>query len=220
MDIEGLGSVLIETLVDKGLVKDVADLYSLEMQTLADFERMAEKSATNVIKQIEASKEKGLQRLLFGLDIRHVGERYSKILANQFRSIEKLSEATVEELDAIPEIGEKVAQSIYDYFQSESTQNLIERLKVHGVKMEVDAESSANLDERFVGKTFVLTGKLENFTRTEAAKLIEERGGRVASSVSKNTDYLVAGEKAGSKLVKAEKLDVNVLDENEFEVMI
>lgn len=216
MDIEGLGSVLIETLVDKRLVKDVADLYSLEMQTLADFERMAEKSATNVINQIEESKERGLQRLLFGLDIRHVGERYSKILANQFRSIENLSKATVEELDAIPEIGQKVAESIYEYFRSERTIDLIERLKEANVKMEVDEESSANLDERFVGKTFVLTGKMENYTRTEAAKLIEERGGRVASSVSKNTDFLVAGEKAGSKLTKAEKLGVNILSESDL----
>ncbi len=219
MDIEGLGSVLIETLVDKGLVKNVADLYSLEMKTLADFERMAEKSATNVIDQINISKERGLQRLLFGLDIRHVGERYSKILANQFRNIENLENATVEELDAIPEIGEKVAQSIYDYFQNEDSKNLIDRLQTYGVKMEVDAESSASLDERFVGKTFVLTGKMENFTRTEAAKLIEERGGRVASSVSKNTDYVVAGEKAGSKLTKAEKLGVAVIDENSLNQM-
>jgi DNA ligase (NAD+) len=216
MDIEGLGSVLIETLVDKNLVKNVADLYSLKMETIADFERMAEKSATNVINQIEASKERGLQRLLFGLDIRHVGERYSKILANQFRSMENLSRATVEELDAIPEIGEKVAQSIYDYFQDENSQKLIERLKSFGVKMEVDAESSANLDERFVGKTFVLTGKMEKFTRNEAAKLIEERGGRVASSVSKNTDFVVAGEAAGSKLTKAENLGVTILSEYSF----
>ncbi len=220
MDIEGLGSVLIETLVDGGFVKNVADLYSLEMETLAEFERMAEKSATNVIAEIEASKERGLQRLLFGLDIRHVGERYSKILANQFRSIENLSKATVEELDAIPEIGEKVAVSIFNFFQNPASQELIERLKNVGVKMEVDAESSANLDERFVGKTFVLTGKMENFTRTEATKLIEERGGRVASSVSKNTDFVIAGEAAGSKLTKAEKLGVNVINESEFEEMI
>jgi DNA ligase (NAD+) len=220
MDIEGLGIVLIETLVYKGLVKNVADLYSLEMETLAEFERMAEKSATNVIDQIEASKERGLQRLLFGLDIRHVGERYSKILANQFRSIENVAKATVEELDAIPEIGEKVAVSIFNFFQNPASRELIERLKNHGVKMEVDAESSANLDEKFVGKTFVLTGKMENFTRNEAAKLIEERGGRVASSVSKNTDFVVAGEAAGSKLTKAEKLGVSVLSENDFQGLI
>ena len=220
MDIEGLGSVLIETLVDKKLVKNVADLYSLEVETIADFERMAEKSATNVVNQIQASKERGLQRMLFGLDIRHVGERYSKILANQFRSIENLMKATVEELDAIPEIGEKVAQSIYDYFQSESAKDLIERLKSHGLKMEIDETGSVKLDERFVNKKFVLTGKMENFTRTEAAKLIEERGGRVSSSVSKNTDYLVAGEKAGSKLAKAEKLGVEILNESDLNLLL
>lgn len=216
MDIEGLGSVLIETLVDKRLVKDVADLYSLDVETLADFERMAEKSASNVVKQIEASKERGFQRLLFGLDIRHVGERYSKILANQYRNIENLEHASVEELDAIPEIGEKVAVSIFNFFQNPHNQELVERLKNYGVKMEVDASTSANLDERFVGKTFVLTGKLEQFTRDEAAQLIEQRGGRVASSVSKNTDFVVAGESAGSKLTKAESLGVKVLSESEF----
>ena len=213
MDIEGLGSVLIEQLVEGGLIKDVADLYLLDLETVSDLDRMAEKSAQNVIDQIIASKERGLQRLLYGMDIRHVGERYSKILSNQFRSIDKLSVASVEELDEIPEIGEKVAQSIYNYFRDERSKNLVERLKQAKVKMEVDEESSANLDERFVGKIFVLTGKMENFTRPEAAKLIEERGGRVSSSVSKNTDFVVVGDKAGSKLTKAEKLGVKVMDE-------
>ena len=211
---------MIETLVDKGLVNNVSDLYSLEVDTIAGFERMAEKSATNLVNQIQSSKERGLQRMLFGLDIRHVGERYSKILANQFRSIDNLMKANVDELDAIPEIGEKVAHSIYDYFQSKDAIDLIERLKVHGVKMEVDDSSSVNLDEKFVNKKFVLTGKMESFTRNEAAKLIEERGGRVSSSVSKNTDFLIAGEKAGSKLTKAEKLGVEVLDENELKQML
>lgn len=220
MDIEGLGVVLVEQLVDEGLVRDVADLYSIEMETLAGLERMAEKSATNVIDQIGASKERGLQRLLFGLDIRHVGERYSKILTNHFRSVEKLREASVEELDAIPEIGEKVAQSITDYFSSERNRDLIERMKAAGVKMDVDADSSADLDERFIGKNFVLTGKLENFTRSEAAELIEERGGRVTSSVSKNTDYLVAGESAGSKLAKAKNLGLDILNEEDLQSMI
>ncbi|MCB1025597.1 MAG: NAD-dependent DNA ligase LigA, partial [Acidobacteria bacterium] len=216
MDIEGIGEVLVEQLVEGGLVSDVADLYKLDVETLSGLDRMAEKSAQNVFDEIAESKERGLQRLLFGLGIRHVGERYSKILANQYRGIEKLSEATVEELDAIPEIGEKVAQSIFDYFQDPANRDLIARLKDAGVKMEVDSESSANLDERFVGKTFVLTGKMENYTRGEAAKLIEERGGRVSSSVSKNTDYVVAGEAAGSKLTKAESLGIEVMDEATF----
>ncbi len=217
MDIEGLGEVLINQLVDGGYVRDVADLYSLDIQTLAGLDRMAEKSATNVFKQIEASKRRGLQKLLFGLDIRHVGERYSKILANNYRSIEKLSEATVEELDAVPEIGETVAQSVYDFFRDDLRRDLIKRLRDAGVNMAVDAESSAGLDERFVGKTFVLTGKMVNYTRSEAARIIEERGGRVASSVSKNTDYVVAGEKAGSKLSKAAELGVEVIEEEAFE---
>ncbi|MEZ5344357.1 MAG: NAD-dependent DNA ligase LigA [Pyrinomonadaceae bacterium] len=216
MDIEGLGEVLIEQLVDGGIVSDVADLYKLDVGTLSDLERMAEKSAQNVFDEITASKDRGLQRLLFGLDIRHVGERYSKILANHFRSIDKLSAATIEELDAIPEIGEKVAESIFNFFREPANQDLIARLKNADIKMEVDSSDSASLDERFVGKTFVLTGKMENYTRGEAAKLIEERGGRVSSSVSKNTDYVIAGEAAGSKLTKAESLGVEVIDEKGF----
>ncbi|MEZ5427898.1 MAG: NAD-dependent DNA ligase LigA [Pyrinomonadaceae bacterium] len=220
MDIEGLGDVLIEQLVDKELVKDVADLYRLDLETLCCLERMAERSASNVLEQIEQSKERGLQRLLFGLDIRHVGERYSKILANHFRSIDRLAEASVEELDDIHEIGQTLAVSVHDFFRNPHNQDLVERLKATGVKMETDAADGAQLDENFLGKTFVLTGKLEQFTRDEASKLIEERGGRVASSVSKKTDYVVAGESAGSKLTKAEALGVRVLSEDEFGEMI
>ena len=220
MDIEGLGDVLVEKLVDTGFIKDVADLYSLEWETLANLERMAEKSAKNLIEQIENSKTRGLQRLLYGIDIRHVGERYAKILANHYRSIDKLAEASVEELDAIHEIGETVAVSVFNFFQNPRNQDLIVRLKNAGVKMEIDAASTANFDERFVGKTFVLTGKLDEFSRDDAARLIEERGGRVASSVSKKTDYVVAGSDAGSKLTKAESLGVKVLNEEEFKEMI
>ncbi|HEY0457691.1 MAG TPA: NAD-dependent DNA ligase LigA [Pyrinomonadaceae bacterium] len=220
MDIEGLGDVLVEKLVDLGFVKDVADLYFLEKDTIANLERMAEKSATNLMNQIEASKTRGLQRLLYGIDIRHVGERYAKILANHYRSIDRLASASVEELDAIHEIGETVAVSVFNFFENPRNQNLILRLKNAGVKMEVDAASTANFDERFVGKTFVLTGKLEQFTRDDAARLIEQRGGRVASSVSKKTDYVVAGADAGSKLTKAESLGVKVLSEEEFREMI
>ncbi len=220
MDIEGLGEVLIEKLVDLEIVKNVADLYDLKTETLSDLERMAEKSATNLMNQIEDSKTRGLQRLLFGLDIRHVGERYSKILANHFRTIENLAEATVEELDDIHEIGLAVAVSVFNFFRNPRNQEIIERLKNAGVKTEIDGDISANLDENFAGKTFVLTGKLEQFTRDEAAKQIENRGGRVSSSVSKKTDYVVAGTDAGSKLTKAETLGVKVLSEEEFEKMI
>lgn len=220
MDIEGLGEVLVETLVDGGMVRDVADLYSLRGEDIANLERKAEKSAAKLMEQIEASKTRGLQRLLFGLDIRHVGERYAKILANHFRGIERISEATVEELDDIHEIGLSVAESVHEWMRDPINMDVVARLKAAGVKTETDADSTAALDERFIGKTFVLTGKLEDFTRDEAAKLIEERGGRVSSSVSKKTDYVIAGSDAGSKLTKAETLGVTVLDEGEFKDMV
>jgi DNA ligase (NAD+) len=220
MDIEGLGDALVEKLVDLGLIKNVADLYSLTLEQISELERMAEKSATNLINQIESSKTRGLQRLLFGLDIRHVGERYAKILARHFRSIENLEGATVEELDAIHEIGEAVAVSVFNWFANPRNQEIVERLKQANVKTEIDGDVSANLDENFVGKTFVLTGKLAQFTRDEAAKLIEERGGRVSSSVSKKTDYVVAGSDAGSKLTKAESFGVKVLSEDKFKEMM
>lgn len=219
MDIEGLGDVLVEKLVDLGIVKDVADLYLLDVGTIANLERMAEKSATNLINQIEASKTRGLQRLLYGIDIRHVGERYAKILANHYRSIDKLAEASVEELDAIHEIGETVAVSVFNFFRNPKNQDLIRRLKAAGVKVEIDGDAAASFNENFAGKTFVLTGKLETLTRDEAAKLIENCGGRVASSVSKKTDYVVAGEDAGSKLDKANALGVKVIDETELKKM-
>ncbi len=220
MDIEGLGEVLVEMLVDKGIVKDAADLYSLDLETLSSLDRMGKKSAENVLIQIENSKSRGLQRLLFGLDIRHVGEGYAKRIARQFRNIENLKSATVEQLDDIPDIGLSVAESVCKWFQTEENLRIIERLKDFGVKLEIEESSTAQLDERFVGKIFVLTGKLEQFTRDEAAKLIEERGGKVSGSVSKNTSFVVAGSDAGSKLTKAESLGVMVLSEDEFRAMI
>jgi len=220
MDIEGLGEVLVETLVDNGSIKDVADVYNLTVEQIASLERMAEKSGTNLIEQIEASKTRGLQRLLYGIDIRHVGERYAKILAKHFRSIDRLREASVDELDDIHEIGLAVAESVFEWFRDPRNIDLVDRLKAAGVKTETDSANAAMLDERFVGKTFVLTGKLENYTRDEAAKIIEDRGGRVSSSVSKNTDFVVAGSDAGSKLAKAEALGVAVLEEAAFQSLV
>jgi len=220
MDIEGLGEVLVETLVDNKMIADVAGLYTLSLKDISDLERKAEKSATKLIDQIENSKTRGLQRLLYGIDIRHIGERYAKILANHYRDLDKIAEASAEELDAIHEIGPAVAESVYDWFREPANILLVEKLKAAGVKTDVDADSTAKLDERFVGKTFVLTGKLETFTRDDAAKLIEERGGRVSSSVSKKTDFVVAGSDAGSKLTKAESLGVAVLSEEEFKKML
>ena len=220
MDIEGLGDVLIHTLVDTGMVRDVADLYKITNADIANLERKGEKSATKLLEQIEASKTRGLAAALYGIDIRHVGERYAKILARHFRSIDKLAAASVEELDDIHEIGLAVAESVYEWFRDPAHIDLINRLREAGVQLEVDAASNTALDERFVGKTFVLTGKLENYTRDEAAKLIEDRGGRVSSSVSKKTDYVIAGEDAGSKLTKAETLGVTVLDEAAFQEIV
>ena len=219
MDIEGLGSVLIETLVDNGMVKDVADIYKLTVADISGLERRAEKSAKKLIDQIESSKERGLERLLYGIDIRHVGERTAKILAKHSRNIDKLAEASVEELEAIHEIGPTVAVSVYEWFQNPLHIDLVNRLKAAGVKTETEGGEITE-DERFSGKTFVLTGTLEGFTRDEASKLIEQRGGRVSSSVSKKTDYVVAGNEAGSKLTKAESLGVTVLDEEAFRLLL
>jgi DNA ligase (NAD+) len=218
MDIEGLGDVLVHMLVDRGMIHDVADLYSLKSEDIANLEGKGRKSAEKLIHQIEASKTRGLQRLLLGIDIRHVGERYAKILANHFRSIDRIAGASVEELDDIPEIGLTVAESVHEWMREPKNIDLVARLKAAGVRVETDVALTA-LDERFVGKTFVLTGKLENYTRDEAAKLIEDRGGRVSSSVSKNTDYVLAGSDAGSKLTKAESLNVRILSESEFKEM-
>ncbi len=220
MDIEGLGEVLVEQLVDKALVKDVADLYALTLEQLSALERMAEKSASNVLAQLEASKGRDLSRLLFGLDIRHVGERTSRILARSFGTVEKLAAATIEEIDAIHEIGQTVAESVRQWFDDERNQQLIARLQAAGVATEMQGGAEIQTDERFAGKIFVLTGRLETMTRDEAAKAIETRGGRAGSSVSKKTAYVVAGAEAGSKLTKAEALGVTVIDEAAFSAML
>jgi DNA ligase (NAD+) len=216
MDIEGLGDVLVETLVENASIKDVADIYKLKQGDISNLERKGEKTAVKLMQQIEASKTRGLQRLLYGIDIRHVGERYAKILAKHFKSIDRLSEATVEELNAIHEVGPTVAVSVYEWFRDPLHIDLVNRLRGAGVILEIDGTGTAATDERFEGKTFVLTGKLENYTRDEAARLIEERGGRVSSTVSKKTDFVIAGEEAGSKLTKAESLGVTVLSEAAF----
>jgi DNA ligase (NAD+) len=220
MRIEGLGDVLAEQLVAANLVKDVGDLYSLTLEQVASLPRMAKKSASNLLSQIEASKSRDLSNLIYALGIRHVGERTAGILAHELGSLEKLIEASVEELDAIPEIGLTVAESVRDWFDDEGNRALCDRLRDAGVKTETERRSSAQVDERFAGKQFVLTGTLASFTRDEARALIEARGGRVNSSVSKKTDYVVAGEAAGSKLDKAQGLGVSVIDEDAFKAML
>ncbi|MCA1643651.1 MAG: hypothetical protein LC785_17300 [Acidobacteria bacterium] len=220
MRIEGLGEALADQLVERRLVRDVADLYKLDLETVSGLERMAEKSATNLLAQVEASKSRDLPQLVFGLGLRHVGERTAAILARAFRSLGRLGAASVEELDAIPEIGLTVAESVHDWFNDEGNRGLCARLAAAGVGTELAGGACVEEDERFAGKLFVLTGRLESMTREEAAAAIEARGGRVTSSVSKKTAYVVAGEEAGSKLDKAKALDVTVLSEAGFKEML
>jgi DNA ligase (NAD+) len=213
MRIEGLGESLADQLIEKKLVHDAGDLYTLKLEDLANLERMAEKSASNLLAQIEASKSRDLSNLIYALAIRHVGERTAGILARHFGSLARLSEASVEELDNIHEIGLTVAQSVRDWFDDAGNLKLCDRLRAAGVRTEIERDHAAIADDRFAGKQFVLTGKLETLSRDEARALIESRGGRVTSSVSKKTDYVLAGEDAGSKLDKAQALGLNVIDE-------
>jgi DNA ligase (NAD+) len=223
MRIEGLGYALAEQLIAKKIVRDVADLYSLKLDDLASLERMAEKSASNVLAQIEASKSRDLWQLIYGLGIRHVGERTAGILARHFGSLEHLGQATVEELDDLHEIGLTMAQSIRDWFDDPGNERLCRRLPEAGVRTESGKQSRAagnEGDEKFAGKQFVLTGTLPGMSRDEARALIESGGGRVTSSVSKKTDFVVAGAEPGSKLDKANQLGVAVIDEAEFKKML
>lgn len=220
MRIEGLGLALVDQLIAKKMVKDVADLYSLKLEDLASLERMAEKSASNVRSQIEASKSRDLRHLIYGLGIRHVGERTAGILARHFGSLQRLAAASVEELDDIHEIGLTMAQSIRDWFDDPGNNRLCERLREAGVRTAAEQQSSAAADERFAGKIFVLTGTLPGMARDEARALIETRGGRVTSTVSKKTDFVVAGADPGSKLDKANQLGVKVIDEAAFRTML
>ena len=216
MRIEGLGEALAEQFVQKRMVRDVADLYGLTLEDVAGLERMAEKSASNLLAQIEASKARDLPHLVYGLGIRHVGERTAMLLSRHFGSLERLAAASVEEMDDVHEIGLTVAESVRDWFDDEGNLNLCRRLGEAGVRTEMTGTAGAARDGEFAGKQFVLTGKLEGMTRDEARALIESRGGRVTSSVSKKTDYVVAGEDAGSKLDRANELGLRVIDEKEL----
>jgi len=223
MRIEGLGYALAEQLIAKKMIRDVADLYHLTLEDLASLERMAEKSASNVLSQIEASKARDLWRLIFGLGIRHVGERTAGILARQFGSLEGLGQASVAELDEVHEIGLTMAQSIRDWFEDPGNKDLCRRLRDSGVRTETENQSGGpgdTGDQRFAGKQFVLTGSLPSMTRDEARAAIEAGGGRVTSTVSKKTDFVVAGAEPGSKLDKAVQLGVPVVDQAEFKKML
>jgi DNA ligase (NAD+) len=221
--IEGLGYALAEQFIAKEMIRDAADLYRLKLDDLASLERMAAKSAANVLSQIEASKSRDLWRLIYGLGIRHVGERTAGILARQFGSLEHLGQATVAELDEVHEIGLTMAQSIRDWFDDPGNKDLCRRLREAGVRTESEEDrgrAGKRAGERFAGKQFVLTGSLPGMTRDEARALIETSGGRVTSSVSKKTSFVVAGAEPGSKLDKAVELGVPVIDEAEFKKML
>jgi len=220
MRIEGLGESLVDQLVQKGMLRDFGDLYRLTLDGVAGLERMAKKSAANLLDQIEASKTRDLPNLVYALGIRHVGDRTAGLLARHFGSLEALGKASVEELDDIPEIGLTVAESVRDWFEDPGNAELCERLAAAGVKTTLARSADQKVDERFGNKQFVLTGTLASFTRDEAKAQIEARGGRVMSSVSKKTDFVIAGEEAGSKLEKATALGVTVLDEAAFKKML
>jgi DNA ligase (NAD+) len=215
MDIDGLGEKIVDQLVDKGMVKDVADLYALEEQEVAALERMAEKSAQNLLEEIEASKKNSLARLIYALGIQFVGERTGQLLAEHFSSLEELATAKEEELEQVPEVGPKVAASIVEFFSEPANRQLVKKLWKAGVRP--TAEKRVVKSDKFAGKSFVFTGTLANRTREEAEAIVVEHGGKVSSSVSKKTNYVVVGTDPGSKYDKAKELGVTILSEGEFE---
>jgi DNA ligase (NAD+) len=214
MDIDGLGEVLVNQLNERGLVKNVADLYRLTKDDLLQLERMGEKSAENVLAEIEASKKLPLERVIYGLGIRFVGERTAQFLAEHFGSLDAVMKANAEELEEVNEVGPRIAESIVEFFADEHNRNLVSDLRKAGLTFTGQKKEKGT---KLAGKTFVLTGTLARRTRDEAKKMIEDAGGRVSGSVSKKTDYVVAGSDAGSKLDKARELGVNVIGEEELE---
>ena len=218
MNIEGLGESIIKQLLDKKLIENIADIYTLTFEDIASLKKNGQKFAKNLEESINKSKQNDLYRLITALGIRHVGTKASKILAKKYQTIDKLSKASFDELSQINDIGPIVANSIREFFLEDQTIDLIQRLKKAGVNTK--AIEQEILDNRFEGKTFVLTGTLENYTRGEATNIIEKYGGKTSGTVSKKTDYVLAGEEAGSKLTKAQSLGVKVLTEEEFKEMI
>ena len=218
MDITGLGEAIIEELINRGLISNITDIYKLTFEDVASLKKNGKKFAQNLIDAIEESKHRDLYRLVNALGIRHVGVKLAKTLCKTYSTMDKLMNATYEELYMKEEIGKIIAKSITDFFKEEQTIDLINKLKEYGVNMEAIKEEGA--DERFAGLTFVLTGTLEKYSRDEAQEIIEKLGGKTSGSVSKKTSYVLAGESAGSKLTKAQELGVKIISENEFEEMI
>jgi DNA ligase (NAD+) len=213
MNIDGMGDVLVAQFTNRGLVKNVADIYKLTKADLLSLERMGDKSAQNILEEIENSKKLPLERVIYGLGIRMVGERTAQFLAEHFGSMEALEEAGIEELQNVNEVGPRIAESIVEFFSVPANRELVERLRA--AKLKLDGQKKER-GTKLAGKTFVLTGTLAKYTRGEAKKMIEDAGGKVTGSVSKKTDYVVAGADAGSKLDKARTLGVAVIDEEEL----
>ena len=217
MNIDGLGENILQQLLDKKLIENIADIYTLKLEDIASLKKNGKKFAQNLIDAIERSKENDLYHLITALGIRHVGSKAAKMLAKKYKTMEELSKADFEELQSMNDIGEVMANSIVEFFSQEQTKDLLDKLKQAGVNMNSLEE---NTDEKLEGKTFVITGSLEKFTRKEIEDLIEKHGGKASGTVSKKTDYLVAGENAGSKLKKAQELGIKIISEKEFEDII
>ena len=214
MDISGMGDAIVETLIDKNLLKDITDIYTLKFEDFYSLEGFKEKSSRNLIESIEKSKENSLDKLLFGLGIRHIGKKASKILAENFDDIYKLAEASVEELNSLEDFGAIMAESVYSFFKKSQTIEIIKKLDKLGVNLKGNKLSKKS--ELLLGKTICITGSFDNYSRDDIVKMIEENSGKASSSVSKKTNYLIAGESAGSKLTKAQELEVEVISLEEF----
>lgn len=221
MNIDGLGPAIIQTLLDKGFIREIADLYHLDSRKaeLTGIERMGKKSVENLLNSIEKSKQNNIDRLIFGFGIRHIGLRAAQQLSEAFSSIDELMEANAEDIVKISEFGEKMAESVAIFFKQQQTKDTVEKLRAAGVNL-LSAGKKKLVDTRFEGLTFVLTGTLPTYSRSEAGEIIEGFGGKTSGSVSKKTDYVLAGEEAGSKLDKARQLGVKIIDEAEFRKMI
>jgi DNA ligase (NAD+) len=217
MDIEGLGGETVALLVKEGLINNYADLYDLAIDKVVELERMGKRSSENLMNSIEASKQIPFERVLYALGIRYVGETVGKKLAKHYKSIDNLMQVNLEDLVAVDEIGERIAESVIDFFKAESNQTIINRLKTFGVQLEISADKLANQTEKLKGQTFVVSGVFETVSRTQLKKLIEDNSGKVGSSISSKTNFLVAGDKMGpSKRTKAESLGVPIISEQEF----
>jgi DNA ligase (NAD+) len=217
MNIEGMGDALVNQLTDRGMVKNIADIYRITKNDLLSLERMGEKSAQNVLNEIEASKKLPLERVIFGLGIRFVGERTAQFLAEHFGSMESLMSAGEEELQKVVEVGPRIAKSIAEFFAARSNRELVAKLEKFGLNL---TGTKKERGTKLSGQTFVITGTLANYSREAAKQLIEDAGGKVAGSVSKKTNYLLAGSDAGSKLEKAKELGVPIIGEKDIEQLI